>query len=117
MTLVQVKKYDLLFNVITPVVLGSLIYFFPHEKINNRFIKFYLADGLWAYALTSAILIIWDRTFNFLWICLVFFLFILVELCQQYQIIPGNGDYLDVCVYSLFSGLSFFLNKYLKPKN
>jgi len=110
-----IRKYDLLLNVLLPLAAGVIIYFVSRYIAVNIFIRNQLADGLWAYALMSAILIIWNRTINLFWVTIVFIFFILIEAFQYYHIIEGTADYRDVLIYFIFSSLTFLLNKYFKP--
>ncbi len=71
---------------------------------------FYLPDGLWAYALASSLHLIWGREMNHLWIMLMFCIFVFFELLQYQHVIPGTGDILDIIIYFVFAGFSFFFN-------
>jgi hypothetical protein len=71
----------------------------------------HLADGLWAYAFLSCILIIWDRKSNLAWIVLTIVFSILFELFQYWHLVAGTGDLWDVVVYLLFFLLALQINQ------
>ena len=100
--------FDAILNVIFPVSVGGIIYYVH----TNSFIRNHLPDSLWAYALTSAILIIWDRKIHFFWIFFVLIAFIIFELLQSIHILEGTGDILDIGVYLAFAGIALFTNNY-----
>ena len=100
-----------------PITIGAASYFISRHIPINKLIRNYFADGLWAYALMSLILIIWDRSVNLFWVVIVFLFFVAVEILQYKHVIPGVGDSVDVFVYFIFSSLSFVSNKYFKTKN
>jgi hypothetical protein len=104
---------DLSLNVFLPLLLGVMLYKIP----TVRFVRNYLADGLWAYAFMSTMLIVWDRKINFYWLFFVFASFVIFEVLQKMKVIPGTGDIIDVIVYFLFSFLAILANYLLtKPK-
>jgi hypothetical protein len=112
--LYRIKKLlflDLFLNVISPLFVGYLIYldFFMTPPV----VKNYLADGLWAYALISALLIIWDRKPYSLWIGLAILLGVGFEFLQHTSIIPGIGDFFDLLTYLIFSSFALYVNKKL----
>ncbi len=92
------KLKELLFLVILPMILGLLIYILSRtnsiyflktinlkiDKLNfDYWIKYNLPDGLWAFSITSLILIIWNWKINFellTWIIILTFCSILLEL-------------------------------------
>ena len=103
---------DLILNVAVPILAGSLIYLlFQHAdfcKIGYN----YLPDGLWAYALLSTILIIWNRVIHVFWIVMSLILFVGFEGLQHLHIVQGTGDFLDVFTYYLFGFMALLANKY-----
>ena len=106
------KSVDITINVLAPLAFGVLIYFasFPY------FIRYYLPDGLWAYAFTSCILIIWSRKLNALWLSILAIVFILFECGQAIKIFPGTADIRDVLVYLIFGALALVYNKLYNTK-
>lgn len=108
------REIDCLLNIVLPVVAGTLIYF---TKTTNGVFRDHLPDGLWAYALTYCLLVIWNKRLPFLWIMILQLLFILFEFAQLQGWIEGTGDYRDMIVYvlsggaALLGGTRFFINK------
>jgi hypothetical protein len=86
------RKIDILLNIVLPICLGMSFYIFPV----CQFIKNYASDGLWAYALTSSILIVWNRKINLLWLLIAFVSSIVFEILQTYHIVRGTGDKKDI---------------------
>jgi hypothetical protein len=108
------KKLDIGINVILPLFFGSLIYLISTDISTTSFLKDHLADGLWAYSLISAVLIIWDRRMEIFWITVIFLLAILFELAQYLHLIPGTADIIDILVYITCFVIGIFLNKYFR---
>lgn len=100
-------KFDVVINILFPILLGIVIYLYPMHS----FIRNYVPDGLWAYALTNAIFIIWDRKIKVGWLIVVFISFFLFEFLQKWGIIAGTFDYLDIVAYVIFSSLAIISNK------
>lgn len=100
-------KYDVIINIFSPIILGIIIYLYPMFS----FVRNHVPDGLWAYALTNAILIVWDRKIKIGWLIVVFITFFLFEFLQKWRIIAGTFDYLDIVAYIIFSSLAIVLNK------
>jgi hypothetical protein len=73
-----------------------------------------MADGLWAYAFFSCILIIWKRCISAFWIVTIVVVFIAFEYMQLRHIISGTFDYLDIVIYLAFSAFAFFTNNFFK---
>ena len=112
------KKNLLLKYVLTPLLLGFLLYQFrpfgngaiDFLKIKNEiliawgsklpdFCIYNLPDGLWAFALTSLILIIWKNQQGFnriIWLIFVLIFIIGQEVLQKMNLLPGTFDFLDV---------------------
>lgn len=74
----------------------------------------YFPDGLWAYSLTSLILIIWNRKLQLLWLSIISVLFIGFELFQMHKLIKGTGDFNDIFIYFAFAILAIILNSFIK---
>ena len=115
--IVLLKWNDILWNVVVPVLAGVFIYLFKYIGLFPLVIQNYFADAFWAYAFSSAILIIWDRKLNVLWMIVAFLFALFFELLQFGGYIEGTGDSLDVVVYALFFALAICLNKYFKNLN
>jgi len=104
------KFYDILLNIILPLLIGTVIYFFNLPSL----LKNHLSDGLWAYSLISSILIIWDRRLKKVWLLSSLCLFILFEIFQSSIIMQGTADLLDIITYVLFGIFSVSINNLLK---
>lgn len=111
------KKEFILLNVIAPVLIGAIIYylFFPEavfvrlidnllgssyhipvnvDNILIKLIRFYLLDFLWAYALMSAVILIFKNDSRVFVIILIFE--IVLELIQLLPSIRGTFDVCDI---------------------
>lgn len=108
------SKADLLLNIVLPLVIGFLVYYIKDIFLLPGFIKNYLADGLWAYAFISSILLIWEREINTTWITILFLVSVCFELLQYYRLIAGTGDIYDVATYLIFYVLALNLNNFFK---
>jgi hypothetical protein len=130
--------WNIMFQVILPIIIGLSIYAFwreinfidPTHKVFPLFpashippcIKYNLPDGLWLFALISALFFLWvgdnsRRPITF-WIITVVFFSFLTEIFQAFKIIPGTFDWADIITYSfaiLFSLIIQLMKKY-KPK-
>jgi hypothetical protein len=73
--------------------------FFMSRFSPHPFLLFSLPDGLWAYAFTSWISIVWDRKPPVLWHFLGVTLGVGSELGQINGIIPGTFQFEDVFFY------------------
>ena len=104
--------HDITLNIALPIVASSFIYLTFEPFGFQRIINNYLPDGLWAYALISAILIIWQRKVHLVWVITSFILFILFEILQYYHIAQGTGDCWDIFTYSIFGLIALLTNKY-----
>jgi hypothetical protein len=92
-----------------PLLLGIFIYAYGKLGI-PRLIVWYLPDGLWAYSLTSTILLIWAKEIPVIWLLLLGSLFVNFEILQKFHYINGTGDILDVIIYFIFALLSLKIN-------
>lgn len=118
------KKEFILLNVIAPVLIGAILYylFFPEAvfvrlidnllgssyhipvNVDNILIKpirFYLLDFLWAYALMSAVILIFKNDSRVFVIILIFE--IVLELIQLLPSIRGTFDVCDIGIEILAS--------------
>jgi hypothetical protein len=121
--------YKFVIHCLFPVLIGITIYiqfrgfhsiipkqnywsFFFSMKIPN-WIKYNLPDGLWFYALLSAIGIVWQEvsSVNFVrWIFLSIVLTYLSEILQAFHIIPGTFDWFDLLAYTIALFSFYFIN-------
>lgn len=106
------KDFDILINVILPIGLGTILYFLPVTDI----IRNHLSDGLWAYSLTSVILIIWNRLYSLFWLTLTILSFLVFEIFQYFNIVKGTGDLVDVSMYLIFFSIALMVNNLFKLK-
>lgn len=113
------KCFTILFHVIAPLLLGTIIYglfrgihfidpaekYFPAYTVKfPEFLVYNLPDGLWFYALLSTITFIWNgniSAYYLLWLLLVILLTYLTEIFQALHLIPGTFDWYDLLVYSI----------------
>ena len=107
------KRFLLILNhVLFPVGLGVLVYKINFDSVLWNLFCNYFPDGLWAYAFTSAIIIIWHKKQNFWLFFITPLTFVLFEIFQYLQKLPGTGDLLDIFTYFIFYFLSLtILNK------
>lgn len=76
-----------------------------------------LPDGLWVYALTACMVLIWSGTESLrskaFWLALGFILGVGSELGQLTGVVPGNFDYVDlvVCAVAPIAAFVFTANK------
>ena len=126
------KKEFILLNVIAPVLIGAILYylFFPdavfvrlidnllgssyHIPVNVdniliKLIRFYLLDFLWAYALMSAVILIFKNDSRVFMIILIFE--IVLELIQLLPSIRGTFDVCDIGIEILASILVIKLSR------
>ena len=118
------KKEFILLNVIAPVLIGAILYylFFPEavfvrlidnllgssyhipvnvDNILIKLIRFYLLDFLWAYALMSAVILIFKNDSRVFVIILIFE--IVLELIQLLPSIRGTFDVCEIGIEILAS--------------
>ena len=114
MLIVDLLKYKIaiLVHVVCPLLIGLAIYYFTTSIAFTHLIKNHFADGLWAYAFISAILLIWERKINWFWVGCVVLVAFLFECFQYLHIFPGTGDVFDFIVYLSFI-LFGLLNNYI----
>lgn len=110
------KFTDIIINVIIPISAGIIIYFIPTNNFILIQIRNYFPDGLWAYSLTSSILIIWNRRIKLIWIVLIACLFIAFEVFQSLQFIKGTYDIKDIFIYLSFGLFALITNWTLNNK-
>lgn len=95
-------------NITIPIIAGSLLYSFEGPFRN------YGPDALWAYPFTFSLLTIWGGIHK-TWLCVLAMVFILFEVLQQVNIVPGTFDLLDILCYFLSSIISIFIYEKNKP--
>ena len=108
------NRLDILVNILLPLLAGVLVYIGPAVAGNHMIVTNHLADGLWAYAFMSAMLITWERVANRPWITTVFLSALLFEWLQYLHVFPGTGDTYDVITYFLFFAAALWLNKFFR---
>ncbi len=102
---------DIFINCLAPILIGGGLYF---TDLSPGFIKNHLADGLWAYAFLSSLLIIWDREIPRNWIFIPFIVSVFFEGLQYLDIINGTADVLDILTYFTAFLFSLLLNSFFK---
>ena len=105
--LFEKKEFDIIINIILPLLTGTGIYHLTTEKI----IRNYLPDGLWSYAFISCILVIWSRQLNILWILVSGLSIIVFEFLQSIHFLRGTGDIIDLATYIIFGLFALKINK------
>jgi hypothetical protein len=106
------RKIDIIVNVFLPLLLGYFIYNSGDAGRMNLLVKNHLPDGLWAYSFMAAILIIWNRQVNYVWIAIACLLSGGFELMQCLHWVAGTGDIMDILAYLIFIGLAILINHY-----
>lgn len=109
----RVHFFDFIINSFLPILIGVFVYRLPLFD-NYLLLKNYFPDGLWAYALTSCILIIWNRVVNYLWLLFIFLFFVLYEIFQYLHIAKGTGDAWDIIAYIVGAFIAKLINKFVK---
>ncbi len=113
-------KLSIFFHIVIPILCGVIIYalwrgiyfidptqkIFPLAYLNNRpnWLLYNLPDGLWFYALLSAIAFIWkpdNSIFLLIWLFGASAMAFLSEFLQLFYCIPGTFDYYDLLAYSI----------------
>lgn len=107
---------DLLLNGMLPLVLGWLLYQARLRMHLPAIIQSHLADGLWAYAFASVLLIAWNRCTPWYWIGTALLVAIGFEWLQANEMVPGTADWKDALVYLLAMGISIGLNPYFRKR-
>src|SRR3954451_9845559 len=106
------KTADVLINVVIPTAIGAFTYYYSNSLFKITFLKHHLADGLWAYAFFSSILIIWKREINIFWLTVALLSSFLFEYLQYKQLIPGTGDVIDGITYLIFFIIALYSNNF-----
>ncbi len=117
------SKHTIIIHTILPLLLGVLVYavfrkdsiFYLKNNItfsNNlttKFIRNHLCDALWAYSLTSALLVFTSISSKF--IATIAILFFLLQEYITGKYFNQTFDWVDVIVMSFFALLSITLVK------
>ena len=87
------------------------------DTIIAKFLRFYLADYLWAFSMSCWLHIIFLPSMkqSILWTLFVGCFGIVYELCQGVGIISGTKDYID-CLLYLLAGVTVNIIIFLKEK-
>jgi len=109
-----------LFHVAIPLFVGFMIYLlsrandiiaykwipiqFSFKKLSwlPYWVKYNLPDGLWLYALTTLMILLWKRKINIHssgWIFSGFIIAVITEFGQKYGYVPGTFDWMDLVFY------------------
>lgn len=110
------RQMDILVNIVLPLFTGGLLYLAKMAVPLTGFVNNHLADGLWAYALMSAILIIWNRQLHIVWMAAVLCCGVVFELLQQWELVQGTADVYDCLNYFAFAGFATLVNLFISLK-
>lgn len=108
------KLYDMLLTVFAPLLAGLFVYRVEQYIAIPAIVRYYVPDGLWAYAFGSCMLIVWERKIHWLWIGGAIMVSVMYELGQYYHFIQGIGEVQDVMTYLLFFSLALLSNAFIK---
>lgn len=103
-------------RVLIPLFLGGFIYWQPYFTLHFHFIRNYLPDGLWAFALLSSLYLVWNGRPDKLWLTLAFLCFPVFEWWQAQGLVSGTADLTDVIIYVTFALFSIYLHENEKNK-
>ena len=127
----MLKKFYPFYHIIASLMLGLLIYLFLREgtfihlafknilnfsKMNNPFtvfLKYYMVDALWGYALTWGFIAIWkpNTRYEHIIIAIISFLCAVVwELLQLFNYMPGSFDLYDIVMYLIAAFVAVEIN-------
>ena len=116
----------ILLNIVAPIFFGTTIYglfrglhfidptekYFPiYSAKLPDWLQYNLPDGLWFYALLSALSLIWQDNSSrilYLWLLLAIILSYLTEIFQALHFIPGTFDWKDLLAYSIATIIYIF---------
>lgn len=127
--------YKIFLHIFIPLFFGTTIYAFwrgihfidPTQKVFPFFnssippdwIKYNLPDGLWLYALLSAIIFIWRENFSghfIAWLLIAIIITFFSEVLQAYNFILGTFDWKDLLAYSIATTFCFFNFQHVKKQ-
>jgi len=80
----------------------------PLQKFIPDFFIYSLPDGLWVYAITANMTLIWRNVFNSIWPHFGLLLGIGIEILQSQSFIPGVYDNMDIILCVIMYGLAIF---------
>lgn len=121
-------------HILVPLLIGACLYVFfrgiPRLQLQSyfniqsyfigaQFILYSLPDGLWLYALLSAMHLIWasEQRNKMIWVLCICSATLSTEVLQNRQLLPGVFDWLDLLAYFLAMILFFNINKIQFIKN
>ena len=133
----QLRNKTLIYHVVLPLLIGSLIYvlfrseslimftwfdnlgileqikeyrvmFYSFKQLLPNWIIYSLVDGLWGYTFVSAYLIYFKIDY---WLIVPFLLSVGVEVLQYFQLFQGTFDVIDLLCYIVGYTLPFLLLK------
>jgi hypothetical protein len=131
-SIIQTKDcmYKILLRVMIPLIVGILIYVFFRKTSDLQIVTFWgfnglpkaafsipsfltynLPDGLWLYAFTNAIILVWESELNSksaVWIFMIPAIGFLTEWLQAQQWFMGTYDSIDLVTYAV--AMLFALN-------
>lgn len=95
------KIQALVFLVLTPLLLGILLYVLAETVSMQGFVRNYLPDFLWAFSLISAFSIIWNNKIPYYWWFVLALAFAGWDYGQYKGFVQGTGDPMDLIAYAL----------------
>lgn len=99
--------------VLTPLLLGTLVYLLAETISISSVIRHYLPDFLWAFSLISALYIIWNGRVPFYWWVILAIVFAGWEYGQYKGFVQGTGDPMDLIAYALgWLASRIFIHRY-----
>ncbi|HEY4108103.1 hypothetical protein [Puia sp.] len=108
-------KPDWFLNVLLPLALGVGVYWSARPLHLPWGVAGHLPDGLWAYSLLSAVLLVWQRRVVTGWVLAAMGVAVGFEALQSAHWIAGTGDLYDILTYFIFFAIALALNpKYEK---
>lgn len=108
--MISERVFAFLIHVCLPVTGGMVTYAFTDTRYVEGFVQNHLADGLWAYAFMSFMLLVWERKLSFFWILVTVLVTLGYEGAQYLQFVQGTGDWWDVITYLLFFSVALLIN-------
>lgn len=111
----QVKIKFIVLHIISPLLLGILIYF--NSKYISGIYRNYLPDACWSYSFSSSLFILNTKMNLSKKLMFLNVIFIFYEKLQQLKIVKGTFDLNDIFVYSLFSFFAYYFFKKTQFKN
>ena len=103
-------KTDLFLNVLFAPCIGNFELLGWKSIFLPLVVRNHLPDGLWAYSMMSAMLLVWQRRIVTGWVIAACALSVGFEIFQYYHWIAGTGDLFDILTYFVFFGLALATN-------